>query len=164
MSRSCLAELMMSLSPALPATNWQRLLRNTGIPFLRALSCRANGAVLLAEGDARSALVELRHSWSIWCELQAPYEAARVRLQIALASRKLGDEEGALLELTAARQTFQELDAVVDLAQAESLLSKDGQKPTGPLVRARRWKFSDSLLLASPIVALRRNCTLATRL
>ena len=55
-------------------------------PFLRALSSRASGAVLLAEGNARSALVELRQSWSIWCELQAPYEASRVRLLIALAA------------------------------------------------------------------------------
>ena len=55
-------------------------------PFLRALSSRASGAVLLAEGNARSALVELRQSWSIWCELQAPYEASRVRLLIARAA------------------------------------------------------------------------------
>jgi len=52
------------------------------IPFLRALSCRAIGAVLLAEGDARNALVELRHSWSVWSELQAPYEAARVHCHL----------------------------------------------------------------------------------
>jgi DNA-binding CsgD family transcriptional regulator/tetratricopeptide (TPR) repeat protein len=104
-----------------------------GIAFLRALSCRATGAVLLAEGDPRSALIELRQSWSIWCELQAPYEAARVRLLIAQACRGLGDEANALLGLTAARQTFMELGAAVDLAQAEALLSKDGKRSAGPL-------------------------------
>ena len=31
-----------------------------GVPYLRALSARANGAVHLAEGDARAALGELR--------------------------------------------------------------------------------------------------------
>jgi DNA-binding CsgD family transcriptional regulator/tetratricopeptide (TPR) repeat protein len=104
-----------------------------GVPFLRALSGRATGAVLLAEGDPRNALVELRQSWSIWCELHAPYDAARVRLLIARACRDLGDEANALLQLNAARQTFMELGAAVDLAQAETLVSKDGQKPTGPL-------------------------------
>ena len=49
--------------------------------------------MLLAEGKPREALAELRRSWSLWCELEAPYEAARVRVLIALASRALGDEE-----------------------------------------------------------------------
>ena len=43
---------------------------------------------------------------------------------MALASRALGDEEDALQELTAARQTFQRLGAAVDLARVEALLSK----------------------------------------
>ena len=64
-----------------------------GIPFLRALSSRATGAVLLAEADPQTALAELRQSWTLWCELDAPYEAARTRLLIAQACRKLGDEE-----------------------------------------------------------------------
>src|SRR5207244_1457645 len=52
------------------------------VPFLRALASRAVGAVLLAEDNPQAALGELRESWSIWCELQAPYEASRVRLLI----------------------------------------------------------------------------------
>jgi ATP/maltotriose-dependent transcriptional regulator MalT len=102
------------------------------VPFLRALSCRASGAVLLAEGNAAGALPALRQCWSIWCELHAPYEAARLRLLIALACRALGDEENALAELAAARDTFQQLGAAADLSQAESLLSKDTRK-AGPL-------------------------------
>jgi ATP/maltotriose-dependent transcriptional regulator MalT len=103
------------------------------IPFLRALSCRASGAVLLAEADAQTGLAQLRQAHTIWCELEAPYEAARTRLLIAQAWRALGDEESARMEVTAARQTFQKIGAMVDLNQAEGLLSEDCKKANGPL-------------------------------
>lgn len=93
-----------------------------GVPFVQALSSRASGAVLLAEGSPQEAMVELRRSWGIWCELQVPYEASRVQVLIGLARRKLGDENNALVELNAARQTFEELGASVDLARVEMLL------------------------------------------
>src|SRR5262249_31112377 len=51
-----------------------------GAPFLRALSRRALGSVLLAERNAGEALASLRQSWTTWCELDAPYEAARTRV------------------------------------------------------------------------------------
>lgn len=101
------------------------------IPFVRALACRSAGAVSLAEGDARGALQELRAAWNLWCDLEAPYEAARVRLLIASACRELRDEENAAVELTAARETFARLGAAVELARADALLSHCGQK--GPL-------------------------------
>jgi DNA-binding CsgD family transcriptional regulator len=104
-----------------------------GIQFLRGLSSRSSGAVLLAEGKAREALAELRLSWSIWCELEAPYEASRVRFLIALACRRLGDEENASLELRAARQTFERLGAVGDLSRLEALLPQGKRKGAGPL-------------------------------
>jgi DNA-binding CsgD family transcriptional regulator len=91
-----------------------------GAPFIRAVSSRANGSVQLGEGDARSALAELRSAWNIFCELQAPYEAARARVLIALASRALGEVDTANFELTAARQIFRELGAAPDLAGAET--------------------------------------------
>ena len=101
--------------------------------FVRALSCRAAGAVLLAEGNAQGALTELRQSWNIWCELQAPDEAARVRLLLARACRELRDEENALVELTAAREQFQQLGAAVDLARAEALFDKPTRPAAGSL-------------------------------
>jgi DNA-binding NarL/FixJ family response regulator len=103
------------------------------IPFLHAISSRTRGAVLLAEGNVREALAQLRHSWSLWCELQAPYEAARARLLIALACRELGDEENAVLELLAALETFRQLGAPVDLSRVEALLSKSASQAAGPL-------------------------------
>ena len=103
------------------------------VAFFRALSLRAAGAVLLAEGNARGAMAELRRSWDHWCELQVPYESARVRVLVGLASRALGDEENACLELTAARQAFERLGAVVDLARVEALLLKTPACAAGPL-------------------------------
>lgn len=75
------------------------------------------GAVLLAEGDARAALVVLRRAWTTWQELEAPYEAARVRVLAGLACRELGDGDTAEMELDAARRVFQELGAAPDLAR-----------------------------------------------
>lgn len=101
-------------------------------PFLRALCSRASGSVLLAEGKWPAALLELRQSSNCWSELEAPYEASRVRVLIALAYRQLGDEENARLELTAARQTFQRLGAPVDVARVDALLVQ-AEKSPGPL-------------------------------
>lgn len=103
------------------------------IPFLRALSYRAKGAVLLAEGDVTQALADLRESWNLWCDLHAPYEAARVRTLIALACKKLGDEENARLEFSGARQTFEELGATVDLSKLDVLLRGSPANVVSPL-------------------------------
>jgi ATP/maltotriose-dependent transcriptional regulator MalT len=107
----------------------------TGIAFLRALSTRASGAVRLAENDAGGALSELRQSWSLWCQLHAPYEASRVRTLIAQACRELGDEENAIQELTAAKEMFEQLGATVDLSRAEALLTKERVQTPGPLTQ-----------------------------
>ncbi len=90
-------------------------------PFLRAVSAHATGAVLLVEGDARAALTALRRGWTVWCELEAPYEAARVCVLMGLACRALGDDDTGRMELDAARQVFQRLGAVPDLARVKEL-------------------------------------------
>jgi DNA-binding NarL/FixJ family response regulator len=84
-------------------------------PVLRALAGHASGAVLLADGDGRASLAGLRKAWTEWHALEAPYEAARVRVLIARACRLLGDEDSAEVELDAARQVFLQLDARPDL-------------------------------------------------
>jgi DNA-binding CsgD family transcriptional regulator len=90
-------------------------------PLLHAVAAHAHGAVLLAEGDARAALSMLRRAWTAWQELEAPYEAARARVLVGLACRRLGDEDTAAMELDAARWVFQELGAAPELARAEQL-------------------------------------------
>ncbi|HEX8928615.1 MAG TPA: helix-turn-helix transcriptional regulator, partial [Actinomycetota bacterium] len=92
-----------------------------GTPPLRAMADHAWGAVRLADGDARAALVALRGAWQLWRELQAPYEAARARVLVGLACRQLGDQEAAAMELDAARTVFAQLGAAPDLARVEAL-------------------------------------------
>jgi ATP/maltotriose-dependent transcriptional regulator MalT len=94
-------------------------------PALRAMAGHAHGAVLLAEGDALAAVVALRGAWQVWRELEAPYEAARVRVLVGLGCRALGDEEAAAMELDAARSVFAQLGAVPDHARLERLDRRD---------------------------------------
>ena len=88
----------------------------------RAIASRAAGSVQLAEGDARGALVTLRRAWELWLDLEAPYESARVRVQIAMACRAVGDSDTAELELAAARTVFGDLGAVRDVARVDELV------------------------------------------
>jgi tetratricopeptide (TPR) repeat protein len=60
------------------------------VPMARALASHAQGAVLLAEGEAGAALPELRRAWRAWQALEVPYEAARVRVLIGLGCDALG--------------------------------------------------------------------------
>jgi DNA-binding CsgD family transcriptional regulator len=96
-----------------------------GTPALRATADHAWGTVLMADGDARAALVALRGAWQLWRELQAPYEAARARVLVGLACRQLGDQEAAAMELDAARTVFAQLGAAPDLARVEALARSD---------------------------------------
>jgi DNA-binding CsgD family transcriptional regulator len=98
-----------------------RIAGDLGAPFLRAVSAHATASVLLAEGDARGAVAELRRSLTTWQELDAPYEAARARVLLAVACRRLGDPDTAAMELDAARGVFERLGATPDAALVEEL-------------------------------------------
>jgi DNA-binding CsgD family transcriptional regulator len=102
-------------------------------PLLRAVAAQAQGAVLLVEGDARVACEALRRAWTTWQALEAPYEAARVRVLIGLACRELRDEDTAAMELDAARCVFEQLGAAPDLVQVEALSHKTAARPAGGL-------------------------------
>jgi DNA-binding CsgD family transcriptional regulator len=92
-----------------------------GAPLLTASATHARGAVLLAEGDASAALVALRDAWRAWRELDAPYEAARIRVLLGLACRELLDYDSATMEFDAAHWVFQQLGAAPELARVEKL-------------------------------------------
>jgi ATP/maltotriose-dependent transcriptional regulator MalT len=95
----------------------------TGTEMLAACAGYAHGTVLLASGDATSAIAALRAACRAWRDLQAPYEVARASFQLGLAYRATGDTDAAQLELHGARATFESLGAAVDLARIESLAS-----------------------------------------
>ena len=78
-------------------------------PVVAARALQAAGSVLLAEGEAERALSTLRRARASWVELEAPYESARSRLQMALAWRARGDEASASMDLAAARDELRRL-------------------------------------------------------
>jgi DNA-binding NarL/FixJ family response regulator len=90
-------------------------------PYLNALAAEASGGVLLAEGDPRAALTKLRAAQRSWRDLDAPHQAARVRLLIGVACRELGDGASAELEFEAARRALEELGARPDLERLARL-------------------------------------------
>ena len=91
--------------------------------MLGALAAHARGAVHLALGDARAALLSLRQAARLWRELEAPYEVARSRALLGLACREVGDDDTAELELDAARSVFDELGAAPDLERLDVLVA-----------------------------------------
>jgi DNA-binding NarL/FixJ family response regulator len=96
------------------------------------------GSVRLAAGDATAAIASLRRAWNGWRDLEAPYEAARVRVDIACACRVLGDEDGASMELDAARAAFVDLGAIVDIERVDQLLGVESINATGGLSARER--------------------------
>jgi DNA-binding CsgD family transcriptional regulator len=86
--------------------------------YLQAISEHAAGSVLLARDDPAAALPRLRRAWSLWQEVDSPYDGARTRVLVARACAALGDEDACRMELSAARAVFEELGAFPDLAAA----------------------------------------------
>ena len=91
--------------------------RAWGTPLINAASAQALGTVLLAEGALTAALSQLRRAWALWIDLEAPHDAARVRVLIGLTCRAAGDEDGAQWELDAARVQLERLGASPDLTR-----------------------------------------------
>jgi len=107
----------------------REIAKAAGMPVLEAISAQAAATVALAEGDPRSALDSARAALAVWLQVEAPYEAARVRTLMGLACRALGDEDGARMELDAACTAFRRLGAEPDLARVGMLQSASNEAP-----------------------------------
>ena len=105
------------------------LAANFHAPLLDAVAAQSLGAVILAEGDPRTALTSLRQAATGWHEMDAPYETARTRMLIGRAYLAMGDEDAAAMELDAARWAFERLGAEPDLAAIESLVPSAAVQP-----------------------------------
>ena len=81
------------------------------MPIARAVAHLADGLALLSEGEAAAALTVSRRAWTLWMDLDAPYEAARCRVLAGRACRALDDEDSAAMEFEAAREVFRALGA-----------------------------------------------------
>jgi DNA-binding NarL/FixJ family response regulator len=103
---------------------------------LSAIAAHARGTVLLARGEPQQALDAFRAALAVWQRVGAPYLAARVRVSAGIACRALGDEDGAALELTAARRVFEELGARPDIARLPPpAVEHRSQRPDGLTAR-----------------------------
>lgn len=105
---------------------------------LQVLGAQARGTAQLVRGEVE-ALQTLRHALRLWQEMDAPYEAAQVRLLIARALRNSGDEAGARREAEAALAAFERLGAEPDVARAKRAL----EGPVTQAVAHRTLLFSD---------------------
>jgi ATP/maltotriose-dependent transcriptional regulator MalT len=90
---------------------------------LRATAAQAQGALELAAGKPREALVRLRLAWKEWQALEIPHAAARTRELLGLTCRALGDRAGGRMELEAARAVYESLGAGPDIVRVDALLA-----------------------------------------
>ena len=89
--------------------------------WLNAMIAAAEGRVRLAKGQPREAFAPLRDALTVWQDLNAPFEAARVRVLVGCACRALGDQDGAQMEWDAASRVFRQFGAAPALARVEAL-------------------------------------------
>jgi DNA-binding CsgD family transcriptional regulator/tetratricopeptide (TPR) repeat protein len=134
--------------------------RNSSL--LDALAAESHGAVELARGKPDAALGRLRHAYAAWRQLEAPYEAARVRVLIAQACRMLGDEEAAALELDAARSAFFHLRARPDVARVDRLARRATSGTKHGLTR-RELEVLRHVAAGRPNKAIARDLALSSR-
>ena len=112
--RACLAVGDESAAKASVA-ELVELSRRLGTPGPVAAAAVANGELALYHGDIAAAITSLRHGVRMWCEVDAPYEAADARMRLARALIADGDDAGARLEVKAASRAVDEIGAVIDL-------------------------------------------------
>jgi DNA-binding CsgD family transcriptional regulator len=100
----------------------EALAESLDTPAVRATAAAAAGAVRLAEGDAAGSVSSLRFAVTTWQTIGAPYEVALARVLLAKATRAVGDEQGARLELEVAHSVFHRLGASGDVRRTEQML------------------------------------------
>ena len=136
-ARLCAAQVEIALAAGEPEVagraceELQQTASTYGSSGLEAAALQARGAVLGAGGRPEAALPTLRAACRRWQELDAPYEAARVRLLLAAAYRALGDGDAAMRELDEAEAVFGRLGAGPDAARAAAALHGRPALPAG---------------------------------
>ena len=91
------------------------------------------------KATSRVASPLLRRAWEPWRQLDAPYEAARVRARDrAQACQALGDHDGAAIETAAAREVFERLGAGPDLDRLMARPDRGAPSPVGLSARESR--------------------------
>jgi len=120
-------------------------------PALHAVRHDSLGRVLLAEGDAESAIRELRSAIRHWQDVGAPYEVARERFTLSRAIRVQGDDDAADLELETARSEFERLGAVLDAIAASDAIRAEQERRAAPTTARKTFLFTD--IVGSTVLA-----------
>ena len=91
--------------------------------YLQAIEAHARGSVQAAGDRPEEAVGTLREARRRFADLAMPRETAVVGMLLGRVAQRVGDVEGARLELESARATFSSLGAAPDLAATEALLA-----------------------------------------
>jgi DNA-binding CsgD family transcriptional regulator len=102
----------------------QQLAARAGTRPLRAAMLAAQGLVEAARGDLDAGRRSLEDALDLLGATGAPFELARVRLDLAGVLAAVGREERARREIEAALGVFNELDALGQRARGEALLAR----------------------------------------
>lgn len=92
---------------------------------------RAEGTLLVAEGDPEAATPKLRSACELFRELSCPYEEAHARVLLGAAAEATGDTATAELDYAAAAAIFERLGADHDAERARSRASAAPPVPGG---------------------------------
>jgi DNA-binding CsgD family transcriptional regulator len=104
-------------------TEFEEITAELTMPVIEAERYALRGALALAQGDPGGALSLLRRAVGTWQEQDAPHEVAKLNVLIGQACRALADHDGAQLEFSAARETFERLGALSDLAHLNRIVA-----------------------------------------
>jgi class 3 adenylate cyclase len=144
-----LVEIAVEVNHEIQATEGvkelEAIARDFGTPTLNAIALSCRAILQLKQGEYQNALRVLHESLSIWSDLNAPFEIARIRLRLAEAYRGLGDMDNAILELKAGKGVFERLGAKGELARVDKLrheLEKKNQMAPGERI-GRTFVFTD---------------------
>ncbi len=113
-----------------------------GTNAIRAAAEWAHGLADLTDG-ATDAARRFRKARQLWQGVEAPYETARAGRLLAETLAAEGDEEGAAIELEAARSLFARLGAEPDTRESEERLAALGPESPRPTEARRTFVFTD---------------------
>lgn len=95
------------------------------VPIVSAWVAKNHGMVHLYKSECEAAVAELRNAYTVFTQLNVPYELARVRTLLGKAYQSLGDADRAIMEYEAAKSVFHQLGAAPDIAVVDALLKEN---------------------------------------
>jgi class 3 adenylate cyclase len=95
----------------------EELASELGTPAPLANAACARGELELARGEHHTAAEHLRQAWRLWCEIEAPYDAARAQALLSRACAAQGDLGSALIQMQAACSSFERIGALSEASR-----------------------------------------------